>query len=84
MSVSRVSAPISGSFIKSQPTVFMSGNTFPFRDYIKELGGVWNADRKEWEVVLCGTMNERAAMVSELNKMTRKGVKIEVEREESV
>lgn len=36
------------SMFKSE--TLWSGNTFPHKDYIRSLGGKWDADRKCWAV----------------------------------
>lgn len=50
----------------------ISGNTYQHRARIKEIGGRWNPERKEWIVEPRGTMRERAAIqaaVAELRKV---------------
>jgi hypothetical protein len=45
------------SLLKSQ--TIWTGNTFAHKDYIKSLGGRWDADRKAW-IVPAMTMRERS------------------------
>lgn len=45
------------SIFKSE--TLWTGNTYPHKDYIKSLGGRWDAERKGW-VVPPMTMKERS------------------------
>ena len=77
----RTEAPISGSFIKDAPTLYFSGNTFANKDAIKSFGARWDADSKSWVGRIAGTMKERGGIADQLNKLTKRGVKIEYDRE---
>ena len=71
---------ISGSDLKHGRTLYLSGNTFAHKDAIKQMGGRWNKDTKEWEVTPGTTMRERGTHSNLLHGMSRKGVRIEADR----
>ena len=63
------------SYAKS--TKILTGNTFPFRDEIRAIGGRWDKDRKAW-VVEPGTMRQRAEQSNTIHRLEQKGVKVEL------
>jgi hypothetical protein len=60
-------------------TYTLTGNTYPHRKAIADIGGVWDASRKAW-VVEAGTMRQRVQQGCVLHELRSKGVKIEESR----
>jgi hypothetical protein len=71
---------ISGSMIKDNSVVHLSGNTYATRDKIKRMGGKWNPDAKEWKLDLPSTMRERSSSANFLRELDRSGVTISQDR----
>jgi hypothetical protein len=63
--------------------IVITGNTYPHRETIKSLGGVWDKDRKAWIITIAGhplnTMRGRGVLSGELHTLSKNGCRIEEE-----
>lgn len=57
----------------------LTGNTYPHRDLIKEIGGEWDPVRRAW-TVRARTMRQRAVQSAIIHQLERKGVKVDLLR----
>ncbi len=61
----------------------ISGNTYPVKDKIKQLGGRWDAQNKVWIIDIAGhpsnTMRGRGQLEYEINQLQYVGCKVKFE-----
>jgi hypothetical protein len=58
-------------------TITLTGNTFPHRDRIKEVGGHWDGERKAWVIENSGTGADRRRVDSLVFDLRKRGVNVE-------
>lgn len=57
--------------INERPSVFVEGNTYPIREELKKMGGVWNKERKAWCVPTSRAEEARALVADQPAKQPR-------------
>jgi hypothetical protein len=66
--------------LKTVSSVELSGNTYPARDAIRRLGGVFDPDRKVWVIDIAShprnTMRGRSGLDSDLGALSAQGINV--------